>query len=113
MIDNDQQWLNTVQAELEQSVQEIDAATQSKLTQIRSHALEKTPVKKRNLFGLPAATLATACLVLAIVVNFPEQQTDQNETMIDDLDLITNSESLELLEDLEFYEWLEDYDLPT
>lgn len=113
MIDKDQQWLNTVQAELEQSVQEIDAATQSKLTQIRYQALDKTPVKKRNLYGLPVAAMLSACLVLAIVVNLPEQQTDQNETMIDDLDLITNSESLELLEDLEFYEWLEDYDLPT
>ena len=56
--------------------------------------------------------LATACLALALIIHLPEQHPKQNE-MIDDLDLITTSQGLDLYEDLDFYEWLEAYDLPS
>ena len=84
----------------------------TKLTLIRRQALAKESSKSLVTFLLPAAMVATACLVLALVMYFPEQKPKQNE-MIDDLDLITTSESLDLYEDLEFYEWLEAYDLPS
>lgn len=112
MIDQDNKWLEKVRDELNNSVQDIDAATQSKLTYIRNRALKNTSNNIARFYRFPAAVLVTACLVLAIIFNFPKEQTDQNG-MINDLDLITTSESLELIEDLEFYEWLEAYDIPT
>ena len=112
MIENEQKWLEKARDVLESNIGRIDAETQSKLTRIRNQALEHKAGRKPYLYGLPVAALATACLVLAIVVNMPEQQSQQEE-LLDDLDLITTSESLDLIEELEFYEWLEDYDIPT
>ena len=111
MTDKDYEWLDKIRSELEQGGEAIDAATRSRLARIRRQALGRKSSSRLVPFGLPAAALATACLVLAIIIYVPDRQTDRNE-VIDDLDLITNSESLELYEDLEFYEWLEVYDLP-
>ena len=111
MIDNDSNWLEPVGAELQRSVETIDAATRARLARIRQQALTRVPIRKLNRYALPVGLLATACLVFAFVLTLRQPQPTQNE-MLDNLDLITASESLELIEDLEFYEWLEDYDLP-
>ena len=96
------------------ALDEIDEATSSKLHQIRRRALAKKASKRVSAYFLPAAAAAAACLVLALLVYIPENESNQNQNeMIDDLDLITTSESLDLLENLEFYEWLEAYDLPS
>ena len=111
MTDKDYEWLEPIREDLRQSVESIDAATRSRLTRIRHQALAHAGTRKFSSYKLPAAALATACLVLALVLTLPRPQPVQNE-MLDDLDLITATESLELIEDLEFYEWLEAYDLP-
>ncbi|MBF8269098.1 MAG: hypothetical protein HW386_807 [Gammaproteobacteria bacterium] len=112
MTDKDRDWLEPVRAELQQSVDTIDAATRARLAHIRQQALTRAPSSRLPRYAFPVvAVLATACLVIAITLNLRQPQPAQYE-MIDDLDLITTSESLELIEDLEFYEWLEDYDLP-
>ena len=108
---DDSNWLEPVRRKLQQSVDTINAATRARLAQIRQQALTRAPARQFPRYAFPAAVLATACLVLAVVLTLPQPQPVQQE-MIDDLDLITTSESLELFEDLEFYEWLEDYDLP-
>ena len=111
MIDNDSNWLEPVSAELRRSVDTIDTATSARLARIRQQALTRAPVRKLARYALPVGLLATACMVLAFVMTLRQPQPTPNE-MLDNLDLITASESLELIEDLEFYEWLEDYDLP-
>jgi len=114
MIEKDIEWLESIRLHLEQGVDQIDEATGSKLSQIRRQALDKKTSKKFTAYFLPAAAIASACLVLALLIYIPEQGSNQNQNeMIDDLDLITTSESLDLFEDLEFYEWLEAYDLPS
>ena len=111
MTVKDDEWLEPIREDLRRSVESIDAETRSRLTRIRRQTLARAGTRKFSSYTLPAAALATACLVLTIVLTLPRQQPVQNE-MLDDLDLITASESLELIEDLEFYEWLEAYDLP-
>jgi hypothetical protein len=110
MTDNETEWLESIRGELAQSVATLDAETSSKLAQIRRKALARAGARKSVSYGLPVAALATAALILAILVTMPRPQPIQEE-MIDDLDLITTSEDLDLFEDLEFYEWLEVYDL--
>ena len=112
MIERDDKWLAAVRMDLVQGIDEIDDTTSSKLKQIRRQALERKAAKNLPALFLPAAVLATACLALALIVYIPEQHPKQKE-MIDDLDLITTSQSLDLYEDLDFYEWLEAYDLPS
>ena len=110
MTDEDH-WLEPVRAELLNSVDNIDAATTDRLAQIRQQALALAPARRWPRYVFPVAALATGCLVLALTLNLRQPQPVENE-MINDLDLITATESLDLIEDLEFYEWLEDYDLP-
>ena len=112
MIERNENWLAAVQMELVRGIDEIDDVTSSKLKQIRRQALERKASRNLPALLLPAAVLATACLALALIIHLPEQHPKQNE-MIDDLDLITTSQGLDLYEDLDFYEWLEAYDLPS
>lgn len=109
---NEREFVKQIQEELEQSAQNIDAQTRSRLTQARYMAIDKAGKKAFNPFLLPMTALATACLVMAIVIYLPKESTEQID-IVDDLDLISSSESLEFFEELEFYEWLEEYELPT
>ena len=114
MIDKDNEWLESTRKELVQSIEDIDDATLLELVRIRRQALAQKATKRVFAYILPAAVLATACLVLALIIYVPRQQQLPNQKeMINDLDLITTSESLELYEDLEFYEWLDAYDLQS
>lgn len=112
VIEKEDEWLTVIRAELVQGIDDIDGATIARLRQIRRQALTKKASRNLTALLLPAAILATACLVLALIVYIPEQQPKQ-KAMIDDLDLITTSDSLDLYEELEFYEWLDAYDLPS
>ncbi len=93
---------------LDDSVDSLDAQTLSRIRQVRSRAIEQTEDRSLNWFGLMSGALATACvMVFAIMILLNSPDTSQM-TPIDDLDLISSSDNLELYEDLEFYEWLED-----
>ncbi len=110
--DKDKEFLQAIKSQLDQSIENIDGSTQSRLTQIRHLALDKVSTKSHPSILLPAGAFASACLVLAIVSYLPDQQTEQIN-VFDDIELISFSGSMDLYEDLEFYEWLEDYELPT
>lgn len=112
MIDKGDEWLETVRQDLHRGVDGLDPGISLKLAEIRRQALARATARSRYAYVLPAAVLASACLVLALVLYFPRPQPKPIE-MIDDLDLITNSQNLDLIENLDFYEWLEDYDLPS
>lgn len=108
---NEQEWLDKVRQELEKGIDELDAGTRSKLTYARQSALQRRNERNVNVW-IPAAALASVCLIIAVLINVPEQETRDSE-IFNDIDLMTTSDNLELLEDLEFYEWLEAYDFPS
>jgi len=108
----DQQLVNAIKSALDDSVTSIDANTVSRLTQIRNRALERAEKKTNLWFVLPAGAIATACLALIVYSFVWNKEFDQPMTA-DDIELITSSDSLDLYEDLEFYEWLDDYELST
>jgi len=111
MIDKlDHDWLEPVRRELTQSVDALNTETRTRLARIRQQALARACNRRPLRYLLPAAVLASAGLALAVFLTLRPPQPAQNE-MLDDLDLITSTESLELIENLEFYEWLEEYDL--
>jgi hypothetical protein len=96
---------------LQASVDGLDGHIRSRLTQARSAALEEAR-KSRAPFGwrtlIPAGALAGAAALAFVLWNggapAPGAATPHNS--FEDLDLIVTSESFELLEDLEFYEWV-------
>ena len=101
-----------VKQHLDDSVRDLDANTLSKIRQIRSQAIENANVKKTDWSGVMSGALATACVMVftvAILLKTPAIE----PVSVDDLELISSSDNLELFEDLEFYEWLEDDVLPS
>lgn len=96
---------------LRASADGLDGNIRSRLTQARSAAIEEAR-RARTLFSrrtlVPAGALAAAA-VLAVMLwsggsRTPVPATPHNS--FEDIDLLVTSESFELLEDLEFYEWV-------
>jgi len=100
------------------SVESLDAATLSRITQIRHRALDSGKRPRRRSVWVPAGAVATVCLALLVYfLVVPSQRGIQQVApaqatvpATDDMELISN---LELYEDLEFYQWLEQYELPS
>lgn len=97
------------------SVDGLDARTRSRLTQAR-HAAVAALAQQREPFmrrwWLPTAGLATAALAALIVVfnlgpAANEQQLAAASLAAEDMDILSGAENIELLEDMEFYAWLE------
>lgn len=109
----DDEFAAKTKALFDESVESLDARRLSQLNQARHRALDELEHGKRGVPWvrvLPAAGVAAAA-ALAIVIVF-----DSNETAIEipvapvtaetDFELLLNEDSLEMLEDLEFYSWL-------
>lgn len=98
----------------QQSVDELDAATSSRLNQARQAAISEVAVEKvrfgRWLPWVPATGVAAAAAV-AVVMWSTSQQIEPEAaiaplTDISDFELLLDEDGLEMLEDLEFYAWL-------
>ena len=95
------------------SVDRLDAATLSRLNQGRHAALDALQGSRPvDVWGrwIPAAGVAAAVLVAVMVVRGPNA-VDLPIVSVTDFEILLEGESLEMLEDLEFYSWLEASDL--
>ncbi len=98
------------------SVDSIDAATQSRLNRARQKALAKS---RRSGLGipmqwLPAAGLATAVALAVVMWNGAGDSAIDAEMLqpiataqVGDFEILMNDDSLDMLQDLEFYSWVE------
>lgn len=98
---------------LQASADGLDGHIRSRLTQARSAAVEEAR-KTRHRFDwrlwIPAGALAGAA-ALAVLMWSGSPQAPQAPALaghnsLDDLDIMVTNESFELLEELEFYEWV-------
>lgn len=114
---NEQELNKHIRQDLDDSVDVLDANTLSKIRQIRAQAVDRAADKQAHgLFSRPrflAGSLATVCVMVLAVVVLLNSPTSVNSVPLDDLELISSSDNLELFEDLEFYEWLEEDGLPS
>ena len=99
-------------AAFDASVQRLDAATQSRLTQARHAALAELERPRARLAGwLPAAALAGAAAVAVALwlqpgAPGPTEGSGLASFVGEDLELLTAGEDLDMLdEDIEFYAW--------
>lgn len=95
-----------VRARLETDLDRDDELLNARLRAIRLKALERArrgPVRATDRF-VPAATVAAA-LLLAITFSLQRAERTPDEPAL--FDLLADSQDLELIEDLEFYEWLD------
>jgi hypothetical protein len=95
----------------EDSVGRLDARTRSRLNQARQQALNELNrgTTRRYWLTAPLGGLAAAA-VIAIVMMTGQETTaptpDSSALPLDDFDIVADADSLELLQDVEFYSWL-------
>jgi len=106
MMDKSTEFLNTARQVLDDSVQDLDGATLSRLAQARNAALNSKRQTRRKalIWGAPAAGMAAAVLLLLILL--PGKTPVAEEHFVADLDLLGSEETLDFYEEMEFYEWL-------
>jgi hypothetical protein len=115
--DGNEQIVDKAKALFDDSVDSLDAATLSRLNQGRHRALaelERGSSTGRWLRWAPATGIA-ATVVLAIVVMRGPDGVDALEGPVtaSDFEMLLGEDSLDMLEELEFYLWLEATDLET
>ncbi len=93
------------------SVDRLDAATLSKLNRGRQAALAELdrPVRQWSRW-VPATGVAAAVAVAVVVMQSPTP-VNQLPTAVTDMEILLGEDSIEMLEDLEFYSWIDTVDL--
>jgi hypothetical protein len=98
--------------------QKLSGHVRSRLTQARHAAVEearRSRALRQWLAWVPAGALAAALVIAVVMLTGQPAQQDfpvavvpgAEQSAMDDLELLAGNESFELLEDLEFYEWLD------
>ncbi|HEY7638504.1 MAG TPA: hypothetical protein VH814_02180 [Steroidobacteraceae bacterium] len=94
----------------ENSVEQLDARTRSKLTQARNRALDevKKGAGQRRWIWAPIGGAALAAVAAVVVVSGGLRSgTETGALALEDIDIVADSENLDMLEDVEFYQWLD------
>ena len=95
------------------SVEQLDGATLSRLNQGRHKALEELARPGVVHWGrwAPAAGVAAAAAVAVIMMNgMPVTLPQDDPVTVSDFEMLLETESLEMLEDLEFFSLLDEVD---
>jgi hypothetical protein len=96
---------------LEESTQRLDGRVRSRLTQARFAAVEEAR-RARHPFAwrtwVPAGALAAAAVLAVVLWNGQATQPPvaSGAPSLDDLEIVAGGENFELLENLDFYEWV-------
>lgn len=106
MNESDDKFARQAKALFDDSVDRLDAATLSALNRRRHAALEEARARRSAWLRWAPALGVTAAIVVAVMLAMP--RTDVVDSMPpDDMDILLGEESIEMLEDLEFYAWME------
>lgn len=95
--------------QFDDSVARLDGRTQSQLNQARHAALaELNSARPAWVQWLPATGVAAAALI-ALLVWSGKPQIDELTApeVVSDMEILLTEDSLEMLEDLEFYSWID------
>ncbi|HEX3895662.1 MAG TPA: DUF3619 family protein [Rudaea sp.] len=116
-------WTPQAKQALDESAQNLDAATLSRLNRARQRALGLARPRRMRSWFVPAG-LASACAVLlavAVVWHRPTAPPNAADPFIpgtsaaapsggfsaSDLDLVSSDDGIEFYQDLDFYAWLD------
>ncbi len=93
---------------LEETAINMDGATRTRLAAIRRDAVSSKRVRRG--WWLPVS-LATAMTALALIWMMPQQNSNEVDVAaMEDMDFLASDIEMDLLEDVEFYQWLNDGD---
>lgn len=104
----DQQFVEQAKRQFDASVDGLDAATRSKLNRGRQEALaELGRGGIRWLEWSPAAGLAAAAVLAVVLWTGNEPVSELAPDSVADIEILLTEDSLEMLENLEFYSWID------
>lgn len=108
---DEQLLLSAAKQTLEDSVKNIDAETLERLSAIRLQTLAAASSRKTRgtSWLMPAGGFVTAAALVAAVMLWTAEPVVQETTpvaVIEDLNILTDSEEIDFYQDLEFYQWL-------
>lgn len=108
MKKSDEKFVQEARTLFDGSVERLDASTLSTLNQGRHRALAEASAQPRQLLRwVPAAGMAAAA-VLAVMVVLPDPvAVEPMPAAVSDMEILLGEDSIEMLEDLEFYAWIE------
>ena len=105
--DKQTRFIAAAKTELDRSAQQLDELTTARLRAARQRALDARP---RRLAWLAAGGLATAALTATLVTFLLfAPAVAPPASGLEQLDLLSENDGLELYRDLEFYRWLADH----
>ena len=96
----------------EDSVEQLDARTRSRLTRARHAALDEIRrswlFRARWLWAPAGGVIVAAAAAVLIAVRPGGDPASSGTPPLEDLEVVAGAENLELLQDVEFYTWLAD-----
>ena len=108
-MNNSEEFEKKAKVLLEQSLDDLSPDITRRLQQTRYAALEKAKPRSIWSFYPQAATAVFAIAVISVSLffNFDNNQLNKTELAMEaDIEMLTANESLDLMEDLEFMQWL-------
>ena len=107
MNTTDEKMADKARKAFDQSVDGLDAATLSRLNRARQRALAERRSPVREWVRWAPATVAVAAVVVALTMLQPPADVEFTPASPADLEILLGEDSIEMLEELEFYSWLE------
>ncbi len=102
--EHDATFVDELRQRLDRHADNVDEVTAARLRAMRSRALAEKPERVRR--WVLVTGLATAAAALLAVLVWQQQRSGLNGLQ-EDWELLAAGEDLELIEELEFYDWLE------
>ncbi len=96
-----------MKAAFDESVDALDAATLSRLNRGRQAALAELSRPRRRWSRWVPATGVAAALLLSVVILQSPRDTIAEAVSVSDMEILLGEDSIEMLEDLEFYSWID------
>ncbi len=103
-MSDDKAFVDKVRKTLDDSADALDEITAARLAAARRNALAARPQRAHWLPAAAFSAVAASALTVALLLN---QGTDLPGVDPEALELIAQSEDLELIEELDFYDWLD------
>ena len=108
---DEQLLLSAAKHTLQDSVENLDQETVDRLAAIRLQALAAASSRRsrRSSWLMPAGGFVTAAALVAAVLLWTSGPTVNESApvaLIEDINILTDSEEIDFYQDLEFYQWL-------
>lgn len=108
MKSTDEAFSKHAKESFDETVEQLDASTLSRLNRARHAALAEMQQPGRQWSRwMPATGVAAAVLVAVMVMQNPAGLDEPLPPAVADMEILLGEDSLEMLEDLEFYSWLD------